>query len=126
MTRSYTPLVDTTDTQPQRVRVNWRHAGGKKPANTVYVGRPSKWGNPFRIGEPLGNHFPGLEGTVRDAAHAVELFTRHTKPNGLYPLDPGTVAHELRGRDLACWCPVGQPCHADVLLHRANQPEVER
>lgn len=31
----------------------------------------------------------------------------------------------LRGHDLACWCPLDQPCHADVLLELANRPEVE-
>jgi hypothetical protein len=28
---------------------------------------------------------------------------------------------ELRGHDLACWCPLDQPCHADVLLELANE-----
>lgn len=122
MTRSYTLLVDTTDTQPQRVRVTWRHAGGKKPAKTVYVGRPSKWGNPFRIGQPLNEHFPNAQGTIRDAAHAVALFEQHTGPSGMYELNRDRLVRELRGRDLACYCPEGQPCHADVLLRRANQP----
>jgi hypothetical protein len=37
--------------------------------------------------------------------------------------DPGFAAcvHRLRGRDLACWCPLDQPCHADVLLEIANR-----
>jgi hypothetical protein len=29
--------------------------------------------------------------------------------------------HELRGKNLACWCPLNQPCHADVLLELANR-----
>lgn len=32
----------------------------------------------------------------------------------------GEIKRELRGKDLACWCPLGQPCHADVLLELAN------
>ena len=111
---------------PARVPVTWRRPGGKKPDDVVYVGRPSKWGNPFRIGQPLAAHFPGAEGIARDAAHAVALFEQHTGPAGMYELDHTALVHELRGRPLACYCPDGQPCHADVLLHRANQPDVER
>lgn len=31
------------------------------------------------------------------------------------------VKRELGGRDLACYCPLNEPCHADVLLHVANE-----
>jgi hypothetical protein len=77
------------------------------PENAVYVGRPTRWGNPFRAGEP----------GVRDAADAVRsyellMFARGGRyADGLRP---------LRGHDLVCWCPLDQPCHADVLLALAN------
>lgn len=72
------------------------------PANTVFVGRPSMWGNPFKVGDP----------GVPDRATAVECF------EGLYGMIDGL--DELRGKDLACWCPLDEPCHADILLEWAN------
>jgi hypothetical protein len=74
--------------------------------NAIYVGRPSKWGNPFKI---------GVHGT-RDEVIAKyrERITKNLKENPrVYDLN------ELRGKDLICWCHP-QPCHADVLLELAN------
>ena len=34
--------------------------------------------------------------------------------------DPVTLRRDLAGKDLACWCPLDRPCHADVLLELAN------
>lgn len=92
------------------------------PKGAVYVGRPGRWGNPFVVGQPhrLNDNRP-----VEDAARAVELYELHTGPMGSYEFDNEDLAR-LRGKDLACWCPVGQPCHADVLLRAANAPEVNR
>lgn len=55
------------------------------------------------------------ETVIRDARHAVEVYRFYTK-RLLFP--PDLTA--LRGKDLACWCPLDQPCHADVLLELAN------
>lgn len=93
---------------PKRVRMR-RTKGWRMPPNTVYVGRPTQWGNPFRVTAEHG------------ADEAVWLFRfyvgcRLTNGTG-YPLA------ELRGKDLACWCRLDQPCHADVLLELANEPE---
>ncbi|WP_280186434.1 MULTISPECIES: DUF4326 domain-containing protein [Nocardia] len=57
------------------------------------------------------------------AAQVVELYRRavlaeHGRYPGLPRLDE--VRAELRGKDLCCWCPPDQPCHADVLLQLAN------
>jgi hypothetical protein len=75
----------------------------------VNVARPSKWGNPFKIGEP---------GTP-DAASAVAEFRDLLGPqsSNVFPLymPIEDVRTDLRGRNLACWCGDG-PCHADVLL----------
>lgn len=69
----------------------------------VYVGRPSRWGNPFRIGR---------DGTRGEVVAKYEGWLR-TQPALLAALPA------LRGRDLSCWC-APLPCHADVLLRLAN------
>lgn len=91
---------------PQRVQLH-RTRGWRKPEGAVVVARPSKWGNPFRIR-------PAVE-AVRAFAWAVDA--------GLCDVpSPEQIRTELRGKDLACWCPLDQPCHADVLLEIANGP----
>lgn len=70
------------------------------PENAIYVGRGSKWGNPYKI---------DLE---QQRSHAVAWYEAHIAPH----LD----VTELRGKDLACWCRLDQECHADILLKLAN------
>jgi Domain of unknown function (DUF4326) len=85
-------------------RIQLRRTGGwRKPAGVVVVSRPSKWGNPFRV---------GVDG---DAAFCVAAH-RRALVAGELAVTVADVRRELAGRDLACWCPVGAPCHADVLL----------
>ena len=86
--------------RPRRVQRS-RARGWRKPANTIIVTRPSRWGNPFRVGHE-----------ARDAEHAVELFAGYVEAEGLAP----KIRAELAGRDLCCWCPEGSACHGDVLL----------
>ena len=74
----------------------------------VVVARPTKWGNPFQG-----------DGSGADHHMLVDLFARHMMRNGT-DLTAALVRHELRGKDLACWCALDQPCHADVLLELAN------
>jgi hypothetical protein len=74
------------------------------PENTVYVGRPTKWGNPYKINEKV------------DRSNAVALFKEYIEQ---YVLKE--ELEELKGKNLACWCKEGSPCHADVLLELANQ-----
>jgi hypothetical protein len=95
---------------PKRVRLS-RKKGWRLPAGTIVVARPGPWGNPFRVGEP------GPDGRIiADRAAAVALYSeRIVEP------PPGRSYDELRGRDLACWCSLDEPCHADVLLERANR-----
>jgi hypothetical protein len=92
-----------------------RTKGWKMPANTVYVGRPSKWGNPFRIHYLCKSPSGALVNSM-DAAEAV----RHYKQLIVPELFLANLRMELGGRNLACWCAIGQPCHADVLLDLAN------
>jgi len=71
----------------------------------VYVGRPSKWGNPHREG-------PGMTREEAVEAYRLDLLR-----------NPGLLAdlHEVRGMDLVCWCSP-KPCHADPILYLANGP----
>lgn len=93
------------------------------PANTVYVGRPSRWGNPWRAGQ--FRYLTGPKtGKIADRADVVEMFE-----NSLHRNDAGDVLDriraELAGKNLACWCRIGEPCHADVLLRIANDTHIE-
>lgn len=73
------------------------------PVNTVSVTRPGRYGNPFSV--------------KKYGKAALILFESNLKivlkvnPDFLVP---------LRGKDLACWCPEGSPCHGDILLRYAN------
>src|SRR6185436_16151556 len=96
---------------PKRIQ-RQRTKGWKMPSNAVYVGRPTKWGNPFRQGFYFGDNT--LVGLYRDYL-AGNLASYHHGPE-----IAESARRELRGKNLACWCPLGQPCHADVLLELAN------
>ena len=90
------------------------------PENTVYVGRPSRWGNRWRVDSDLGRNL------LWDAATVVEMYRIEAESNAEEPewmADmPGPHGiRALRGKNLACWCPLDQPCHADVLLDLANR-----
>lgn len=116
---------------PKRIQRS-RAKGWKMPPNTVYVGRPSMDGNKHivvRDGRRWGVWIGGTMDTVtcynQADAHrfAADLF-RHDM-EAAQALDPQAVAltaARLRGKNLACWCALNQPCHADVLLELANAP----
>ncbi len=76
------------------------------PAGVVYVGRPTRWGNPYRTDE----HGP---------AGAVALYRARVEAD---PVLLAEIRAQLGGRVLACWCRLDAPCHADVLLQLANTP----
>jgi hypothetical protein len=88
---------------PKRIQRS-RKRGWRMPAGAVYVGRPTKWGNPYRATKH------------RSKAAAVA----HYRQMLLHPHALAAIRRELRGKDLACWCKPGEPCHADVLLELAN------
>ncbi|HOD84736.1 MAG: hypothetical protein BWX88_05095 [Planctomycetes bacterium ADurb.Bin126] len=96
-------------TTPRRIQLS-RRKGWRLPADTVVVARPSRWGNPFRVGPDM----------PRVSAVAAFRFHLSDRP-GLIPYTKADVREHLRGKDLACWCPLDQPCHADVLLEIANE-----
>lgn len=94
-------------TKPIRIQLS-RKKGWRLPPNTVVVARPTRWGNPYLIG-PDG-----------DREEVVRKF--RARLASLEALQ-ANVRAELRGKNLACWCPIGVPCHADELLVVANQKE---
>ena len=105
-----------------------RVAGWTKPEGAVYVGRGSRWGNPARVvyrKDTGGWHVEHDRGagvgtwpTARGArGFAVEAYRAYLDA---HPELVAAARAELRGRDLMCWCTVGDPCHADVLLEIAN------
>ncbi|SHJ68136.1 protein of unknown function [Roseomonas rosea] len=105
---------------PERVQLS-RKKGWRMPPNTVSVARPTKWGNPFKVGRP-GSGLP----EHKTQQGAVSAFRRAIlNPVGghghLLDFDPHEVV-ALRGKNLACWCLLHEPCHADVLLEIANRP----
>lgn len=131
-----------TDVKPVRIQRK-RTKGWKMPENTVYVGRPTMWGNPF--------HNPN--DTPQDHVYffrwCLEVFPAPQERIDFWRREGGNVAvlialagdtgaiTSLRGKNLACWCPLCDahkdgkpfgvecadcsPCHADVLLKLANQ-----
>ena len=80
------------------------------PPDAVYVGRPSKWGNPYTIESyrtrRMAILFYKMRLTVQVAEGNLDL-------------------SELSGKDLVCWC-APLPCHADVLLELANPTQERR
>lgn len=93
---------------PTRVQRK-RSAGWRMPRGAVYVGRPTKWGNPYVV-----SHLHD------DAGLAVGLYRRDLLA-GRLRVTVADVRRELKGKRLACWCALDRPCHADVLLDIANE-----
>ena len=104
--------------QPKRIQRK-RTKGWRMPEDAVYVGRGTQWGNPFRLGTP--NADDCMVGYRADivAKYRYEIVQMN---GGFVGFNSAWVQRHLRGKDLACWCPLDQPCHADVLLELANVP----
>lgn len=114
---------------PDRIQLR-RTRGWRKPPGAVVVARPTRWGNPFTA---TGAVEHGFAATIAEAASlCVAEYRRWLGGAGdlhdTYDVGARTYdrrwiranLHWLTGRDLACWCASGQPCHADVLLRLAN------
>ena len=149
---------------PKRVQ-RQRTKGWRMPEGCVYVGRGSRYENPFRVGreqvrmpardggeweyegrlyKTSGERHSYFHGDGRITWHLVQdataeqcvlMFAEYIGAAPLHHIDwvshPGRLIADgarerLRGRDLACWCPIEDehgnrfPCHADVLLELAN------
>lgn len=114
-------------TAPPRIQ-RLRTKGWRMPPGAVYVGRPSKWGNPWKaevvdgVGWCCTDTRSGLIVQARDAADAHDLAVAHFRAWIAEHQDLNTTAirAELRGKPLCCWCPPHLACHADVLAEVAN------
>lgn len=85
------------------------------PVGSIYVGRPSQWGNPARIGAWYKYQF------VENRLLAVSLFYERCKETALLDGEAfGIWLLPLVDRDLCCWCPVGEICHGDILIYLAK------
>lgn len=109
---------------PKRIQMTRQRPWRRDHPDAVIVARPSKWGNPFTAKSAAGAGYSDPRKMV------VQAFRDWLNGN---PWACGCLndyetqrqiihenIHELRGKDLACWCPLDQPCHADVLLEIAN------
>src|SRR5438477_13113975 len=82
----------------------------------VKVSKPSKWGNRFRVGELWDNKYPVTE------EQAAGFYKKY-----ILPFFTQAQLEEIRGKNLACWCPLTDEagnrvsCHASVLLEIANE-----
>lgn len=128
--------------RPTRIK-RCRTKGWRAPAGAIYVGRGSKWGNPCtqvrypaldgseweqegRLGKTSGEQHAFVHPDKTVTWHLVKDATRE-QAVAMYRVwlerrsDLAEAARtELAGRDLMCWCPPNEPCHADVLLEIAN------
>lgn len=129
---------------PQGIQLR-RTKGWRMPAGAVSVARPSRWGNPWMVGQTVevsfagdgmrggaAGHYDGADPRFfavsftrgLSAAEAVLLYrddlVRVLEDDDPYYDDVREALAELRGKDLACWCALDQPCHRNVLLELAN------
>lgn len=86
--------------------LNYRNIAVIDPKTQVYVGRPSKWGNPY----PMSDE--SMRKTV------IEAYEGYIKV--LHPELIEAAKIELKGKDLVCYC-APKACHADILLKIANE-----
>lgn len=96
-----------------------RTKGWQMPEGAVAVDRSTKWGNPFIVNTRVkpGSRSGAVYICVPTIADAVECYRLMLENR---PDLTTTIIRELQGKDLACWCPLDKPCHADVLLELAN------
>lgn len=111
---------------PQRIQRK-RTKGWRMPEGAIYVGRPTKWGNPFTVDGAIECGYADTQFEARSlCVTAFDLCLRVGDSSCWWFVGMDSYPHhdliraELAGKDLACWCPLDQPCHADVLLEIAN------
>lgn len=96
---------------PHRVMLSRKH-GWSMPPNTRKVDRSTPFGNPFRVGDRVGG----------ETIHTVEDMLARYKAHAIARIClPEWQA--LKGLNLACWCKLNEPCHADILLELLNPPK---
>jgi len=89
----------------------------KKEKHDVYIGRPTKWGNPFSIGK---------DGTREEVISKYEewLLGAREAPDGKAPPSIEDAKKELTGKVLGCWC-APKACHGDILIKFVNREIME-
>lgn len=100
---------------PERIRLR-RAKGFRKPEGAITVARPSAWGNPFKLGGTVRVDDDGDVEVTLDRDTMIALYRRWLAE---HPEAIERARKELAGHDLACWCPLEEPCHADLLLRVA-------
>lgn len=116
---------------PKRIQMSRQHPWRAEHPDAVIVARPSTWGNPYKVVKVENDpENPGEWATVWISADLGDIYIGvHERRDEAFEVilnayrkvfegDPRLV--QIIGRDLACWCPLDQPCHADVLLDLAN------
>jgi uncharacterized protein DUF4326 len=100
----------------KRVRPIRNPLPARVPPGAVYIGRAG-WGlpgSPYANPHPIGKPCKECGGVVHDRAGALEKYRQHLRDR------PDLVAGIRRdfagGRDAACWCADGLPCHGDIIL----------
>ena len=100
---------------PRRIQRK-RTKGSRTPPGVVYCGRPSRFGNPHRIG------FCPVCGVEHTAEEAVAEYEAELDAGTPWAFQTLAAISGLRGKDLSDWCALDAPCHVDVILKIANQP----
>lgn len=124
--------------KPQRMRRS-RRKGGNLQADSITlnglfaisVTRPGKYGNPYFPGCGIG--FGGFDQNMRPVHWALETGTDMVRHFREYirlmkrdqPQEFEAYIGPLRGKNIACWCKIGDPCHGDILLELANEQITE-
>ncbi len=103
---------------PKRIQLK-RIAGWRLPENAVKISRPGKWGNPFVITDKVhpGHMTGGCYYAVPTLEDALACYQEYLEKRPDLKRD---AVEELAGKDLACFCREGEPCHGDILISVAN------
>lgn len=111
--------------KPKRIQLK-RTKGWRLPENTVVVSRPSVWGNPFSVVDVIdvynGDKRAAQADCVRSFEQLIDNTTLQDNRSARLFLKRKVIRKALKGKNLACWCKPGWPCHGDVLLRIANEP----
>ena len=111
---------------PARITLS-RAKGWRMPENSVSVARPGPFGNPFTVTDAREAGYHGSDTRLQIfVVNAFRDWLAGDQQNWMGPDADAARATilarlpELRGKNLACWCKPGTPCHADVLIELAN------
>ncbi len=126
-------------TTPRRIHWQARRPGWHKPPGVIYVGRPTRWANPFRIFKDdrdyeraVAEFRAWLAGEIAIWVYRTDRYRTMAEQeeawsageileiDHTHPPTTAEIRKHLGGKDLGCWCSLDQPCHADVLLELAN------